>query len=154
LEQDRLIVNGQVLIAQSGLDGHGTLPTPGPFTILEATSIVGVWNGTRDSAQPFVLGEDAVTANYSATSLSITQAPAGPSKVVTGVTSGGNPYTVKLTGPGELIVVETGAVPGLEGVVVHDSTTASSLTITVGLNPGGVRNPVHVLRVAGSLGAI
>ena len=125
---DQLIVSGDVSIdAEARIDGGGSLPGAGSFTIVTATTLTGEFEGTV-GGQTFVMGNDAVTASYPGTSMSVSQAAGGPNTVTAPIRSPGPSTPVKLTGGGaaELVVVDDPDTIGIEAIFVRNATATHS----------------------------
>ena len=152
---DVLVVNGTVNIdSDAQLEIDGALVTPGPFTILTATAILGAFDGTAGGVN-FIIGTQVATAVYTSTTLAIQQAVPGPN-TVTAANPGGAIYTVKLSSGGGagLILVDDPDTLGIEGIFVQNATLANKLIITVQPNGGNPIVDLLLLEVTGSLRAI
>ena len=152
----QLNVTGDVTISSNArIEGSGALTSAGPFTILTASAgVSGTFQGTAGGLN-FFLGDEVVTADYTATTLSIERAVPGANTVSNADLSGAI-YTVKLTGGGGagLLVVDDPSTFGIEGIVVQNATLANRLIITVAANGGLPFVDLLRLDVDGSLAAI
>jgi hypothetical protein len=151
---DQLIVVGAVTINdEARIEGTGSLTAVGPFAILTATGLTGTFEGTAGGV-PFILGQEAVTATYTPTTMSIQRAAAGPNTVQGVDPDTGTLYTIRLTGGGgaELVVADNPSFSGIDGIVVRNSTVNHTLTITVNANGSAPTESLAFLRVDGSLG--
>ncbi len=132
------------------LKGFANLPNAGPHTILTATALTGTFANTTGE---IILGGDAVTVAYDATTVKLTQVAADPN-TVTGLTSNGDKYSITKTGPGELVVIDVPGDPGIEGIAIRNSTAATTLKIVITANGGPGIETVEMLGIGGAIGTI
>lgn len=146
---DRLDVTGTVALgSMTSLEVTGSLNNGAVVTLIDATMLTGTFQA---GGGVYLLGNEAVTTNYSTTTLTLLQAPAQPGKTFTGLTPGGDLFKIQLlgTGPGQLVIVNGG-----NQIVVRNGSASNTLQITVTPNGGPGTVNISTIIVQTGIGAI
>lgn len=130
---DSINVTGNVDLTTGGgnentITGIGSLPTAAATTLLTYGGTLTGTFGNLLPLVPAVLGTEAVTANYGAginSALSVVRV-AGV-KAIAGTDFDGTPFTIKVTGPGEVVLVTDASF--FKTIVTRSTTAKSKLQV-------------------------
>ena len=152
---DRVAAAGAVQIngfaALKGLFGNG-LQSGFNYPIVSGASLAGTFSNAPVGTT-FTAGRDAVTVTgYTPTAVTISPAAAAIGNVAAGHDFDGTKYTVKLTGPGQLVAAPSPTRSSLD-LILRNTTAASKLTVTTAANASDAGIVLNRVGVTGSLGS-